>query len=103
MSRWRFIINAFTRMRYLTTDGNLEFSNKSAPSQSQPDFVPWFKTANKKLKPHQKIVFGHWAALMGKTDTKQFIGLDTGYVWGNQLTLLNLAKNKQLNVSNIKK
>ena len=27
---------------------------------------------------------------MGHTESSQFRALDTGYVWGNQLTLLNL-------------
>lgn len=102
MPRWRFIINAFTRMRFLTAQRTLEFSTKTAPDASPENIVPWFELANRKLEKNQRIIFGHWAALMGHTASAQFIGLDTGYVWGNQLTLLNLNKNKTLSISNIK-
>ncbi len=102
MPRWRFIINAFTRMRFLTDQRELEFSTKTAPDASPENIFPWFNLPNSKLKDQHLIIFGHWAALMGHTSSKQFVGLDTGYVWGNQLTMLNLDKNKTLSISNIK-
>lgn len=103
MARSRFIINAFTRMRFLTQNVNLEFSTKTAPHCSPPGIVPWFSIKNKYIDNNQRVMFGHWAALMGKTGTEQFIGLDTGYVWGNQLTLYDLTKNKPLSICHIKK
>lgn len=100
--RLRFVINAFTRMRYLKENLSLEFSTKSAPTYAPQGLQPWFGYKNKKLNKKQIVVFGHWAALMGKTGTSQFIGLDTGYVWGNQMTLLNLDKNKLISVCQVK-
>lgn len=87
----RFIINACTRMRYLTHHGQLNFSCKSNPSAAPVALAPWFNLYNAKLLPHQRVIFGHWAALQGKTDSSQFIGLDTGYVWGGAMTLYNLT------------
>jgi bis(5'-nucleosyl)-tetraphosphatase (symmetrical) len=34
----------------------------------------------------QKVLFGHWASLNGETGVPDCIALDTGCVWGRQLT-----------------
>lgn len=98
--RLRFITNAFTRMRYIKSNHILEFATKSAPNEYNKDIQPWFKINNPKLKPKKRILFGHWATLMGQTQSKQFIGLDTGYVWGNTMTLYCLEMNKRIEVQN---
>lgn len=100
--RSRFIINAFTRMRYLTDSNGLEFQAKMAPSSSNKALKPWFEVQNTKLRASQVVYFGHWAALMGSTGSTHFVGLDHGYVWGNQLTLVDYEKNKQISISNVK-
>ncbi|MCH8533176.1 MAG: symmetrical bis(5'-nucleosyl)-tetraphosphatase [Saccharospirillum sp.] len=87
MDRWRYIINAFTRMRFCGPDGQLEFDNKEDPSTAPPGMKPWFEWPAQR---QHTLVFGHWAALMGKTGNDDFIALDTGYVWQNYLTLMNL-------------
>lgn len=85
----RFVVNAFTRMRYL--DGlELEFKTKCSPELSPPNLQPWFEVNNAKLKPKSVIIFGHWASLMGNTQKKNIIGLDTGYVWGKELSLYQI-------------
>ncbi|WP_421133622.1 symmetrical bis(5'-nucleosyl)-tetraphosphatase [Alteromonas sp. A079] len=88
----RFTVNACTRMRYLHPDNRLEFSNKSHPANAATpsELVPWFNVPNSKLKKKQKVIFGHWAALNGDTEHSQFIGLDTGYVWGQTMSLLHI-------------
>ncbi len=87
-ARLRFIVNVFTRMRYCYADGSLDFQNKQPPqSNTDASLHPWFEIKG----PHigaQPILFGHWAALMGETKRNDVIGLDTGCVWGNQLTML---------------
>ena len=104
-TRLRVITNYFTRMRYCTADGTLDFDNKlstlnkEAASSDQLKFLPWFSF---KQRPHHNdndndndnIIFGHWAALKGKTNTDNIFALDTGCVWGRSLTLMNLETKK---------
>lgn len=84
--RYRFIVNAFTRMRYCSPNGELEFSQKDNPYQgsSQNSDKPWFQFWP---ESDHRILFGHWAALMGETRRKDVIALDTGCVWGQHMTL----------------
>jgi bis(5'-nucleosyl)-tetraphosphatase (symmetrical) len=97
--RLRFIVNAMTRMRFIKNKDELDFNCKTSPDQAPNDLTPWFKVANKKLKANQKIVFGHWASLNGQTALPQFYGLDTGYIWGQNMTLLDLSSDKLYSVT----
>ncbi len=97
--RARFIINACTRMRFLKSDQSLEFDAKGSPMDAPANLIPWYQCPNPNLQKHQKVVFGHWAALNGKTRNEQFIGLDTGYVWGQSLTALHLESGKRISVN----
>lgn len=92
--RLRFIINVFTRMRFITTQGELEFETKSSPCLASKNLLPWFTIENPNITKKQLVLFGHWAMLMGKTNSTQFIGLDTGYVWGNKMTLYCVEQGK---------
>lgn len=86
LPRWRYIINAFTRMRFCLPDGSLDFHSKVSPQQPHPGLIPWFE--QRPSASHEpELVFGHWAALMGHCDRPRILALDTGCVWGNQLTL----------------
>ncbi|WP_462171014.1 symmetrical bis(5'-nucleosyl)-tetraphosphatase [Pseudoalteromonas xiamenensis] len=86
--RFRAIVNIFTRMRFLEPNGELNLSNKEGVD-SDGSLIPWFKHPALKTPPCN-LVFGHWAALEGKTERSNIIALDTGYVWGGAMTLLNL-------------
>lgn len=97
-SRLRFIINACTRMRYLDKAMNLEFETKTHPTQSPATLSPWFNFENPFIHAEETLVFGHWAALSGDTHHAQFVGLDTGYVWGNSLTMLHIETNQLISV-----
>lgn len=91
--RLRFIINVLTRMRYCFIDGSLEFASKLAPHQVDKNKLkPWFEIES--LDQSSAILFGHWAALMGKVSKKDIYALDTGCVWGNSLTMLRWQDKK---------
>jgi len=53
--------------------------------------MPWFKTPERKAAD-TRIIFGHWAALLGETDIDNIHALDTGCVWGQKLTAINIDK-----------
>jgi bis(5'-nucleosyl)-tetraphosphatase (symmetrical) len=99
--RFRFIINAFTRVRYCYNNGALEFRCKCEPTDAPKDIKPWFDIASKQLD-HCQWIFGHWATLKGECNHANAFALDTGCVWGEHLTLLRW-QDKQLFTEKSKK
>jgi bis(5'-nucleosyl)-tetraphosphatase (symmetrical) len=89
IARWRTITNYLTRLRFCTADGELDLQSKEGPGTAPPGFMPWFAVPNRK-SAGATLIIGHWAMLMGNTQRDDVIALDTGCVWGNRLTLLNL-------------
>lgn len=88
IERLRCITNYLTRMRFCRADGTLDMKTKSDPAKGPPGYRPWF--AFPRRDPQTDIIFGHWAALEGKVSVPGIHALDTGCVWGNRLTLMNL-------------
>lgn len=98
LPRWRYIINSFTRMRYCRPDGSLDFKCKASPENKPAELAPWFDVRKAELDdPH--LVFGHWAALLGKCPIPSIKALDTGCVWGNQLTLWRWEDNAMFSLN----
>lgn len=87
--RLRCITNYLTRMRFCYADGRLDLNYKGEIAGKPTDLYPWFELPNR-MFINEKILFGHWAALNGKTGLSDVIALDTGCVWGNKLTALRL-------------
>ncbi|WP_168416532.1 symmetrical bis(5'-nucleosyl)-tetraphosphatase [Acinetobacter indicus] len=88
--RLRCIVNYLTRMRLTDAEGRLEFSFKDSLDDPMPaGFKPWFEYASAAAETH-KIIFGHWAALQGKTISAQIQNVDGGCVWGHQLVAYRL-------------
>ena len=94
MDRLRCITNYFTRMRFCYLDGRLDLSNKQGPETASLGTLPWFELPNRKAE-HNKILFGHWASLEGHCHQANLHALDTGCVWGGQLTMLRLEDEKR--------
>jgi len=99
-ARLRSITNYLTRMRLTDLNGRLEFSFKDALDEPMPEgFQPWFEFDSKVAQTHQ-IVFGHWAALQGKTINPQIQNVDGGAVWGHQLIAYRLEDKEIFKVDN---
>lgn len=83
----RFVINACTRMRFVKKNGSLNFTeNRKRPKIKT--LQPWFSLPEvKNLEKH--IIFGHWSAL-GYYHDEHITCLDSGKVWGGQLTALRI-------------
>lgn len=94
MTRLRVITNYFTRLRYCTADGEMELTHKS--DVAPPGYAPWFSFPR---NDDVTVVFGHWAAIEGKTGVDFAIPLDTGCVWGRHLTAMRLEDRQTFVVS----
>ena len=82
--RWRFIVNAFTRMRFCEDDGALELKTKEGAGAAPPGCRPWFEMPDRQTAG-QPIAFGHWSTL-GAIDRPDLMALDTGCAWGGRLS-----------------
>ncbi|MFW1743992.1 symmetrical bis(5'-nucleosyl)-tetraphosphatase [Acinetobacter johnsonii] len=99
-ARLRCIVNYLTRMRLTDSTGRLEFSFKDSLSDPMPEgFKPWFEFASRAAQTH-KVVFGHWAALQGKTISDSIQNVDGGCVWGHQLMAYRLEDETLFAVDN---
>ena len=97
-----FFINAVTRIRICDKEGKIMFAFKKGLKDLPYNFVPWFKLKISALTRDDRLIFGHWAALNGKTNKQNIIGLDTGCVWGNKLTFVRLEDSKKYFIKKIK-
>lgn len=120
--RLRFITNVLTRLRFCTATGKLDFKHAGKVGSQPPEYLPWFEMIHRTFKSIS-IVFGHWAALSAgqenhssaalsvspynhlvepkreKIHRPQFLGIDTGCVWGRALTALRLEDHQMFSVS----
>ena len=82
----RYIMSAFTRMRYCYGDHRLDFDQKGGPTDAlrAKGLKPWFECDNRK-DIDLKIIFGHWSTL-GFHHDENVLALDTGCLWGGKLT-----------------
>ena len=90
-----FFINALTRIRICDDNGKILFSFKKGLKDLPYNYLPWFKLKINAIQEKDYLIFGHWAALNGKTRKKNIMGLDTGCVWGNKLTFIRLEDKKK--------
>ena len=83
-ARWRFIINALTRLRFCDVLGAMDFEAKEGANLAQPGLIPWFDVPGRR-SVDTPIAFGHWSTL-GLRNEPRLLSLDTGCVWGGALT-----------------
>ena len=87
MSRHRAITNYLTRMRLVDAHGRMDFAHKGDLTDLPAGYLPWFHYPP---RIDTTLYFGHWAALDGQIGHERLVGLDTGCVWGRQLTAVRL-------------
>ena len=86
MDRWRCALNAFTRLRFCSTTGAMEFETKEGTAKAPEGYLPWFEVPGRQTA-NITIAFGHWSTL-GAVARDDVWALDTGCVWGGCLTAL---------------
>jgi len=88
VSRWRCAVNALTRLRFCTADGEMEFATKDGAGDAPAGFLPWFEVPGRATQG-TPVAFGHWSTL-GLIDRPDLLALDTGCVWGGRLTAVRV-------------
>lgn len=86
--RFRFAVNCLTRLRYCDRYGRLNFREKGPPGSQAGDLLPWFEVPGRRSLGSE-IIFGHWSTL-GFRIANGCYALDTGCLWGGELTALRL-------------
>ncbi len=97
MERLRLICNYFTRMRFCDRQGHLELKHKGSVGSTPKHYYPWYAVPHRIIIPSD-IVFGHWAALQGRCPIPNIHAIDTGCLWGGQLTALRLQDKQRFSV-----
>ncbi|MDE2400339.1 MAG: symmetrical bis(5'-nucleosyl)-tetraphosphatase [Burkholderiales bacterium] len=86
--RWRCVINCLTRVRFCTLDGTMDFSAKEGAGAAPEGLLPWFEVPGRRTA-NTPVAFGHWSTL-GLINRSDLLSLDTGCVWGGQLTAVRI-------------
>ena len=94
--RLRIVINALTRMRFVDASGRMEFATKEGVDATPAGYMPWFDAPDR-ITANTPIVFGHWSAL-GLINRPDLVAIDTGCVWGRQLSAMRLSDRQVIQV-----
>ena len=92
--RLRVITNAFTRLRLCDAHGAMEMKFKGELKDAPANLTPWF-AAPRRQTMDTPIFFGHWSAL-GFNQSHNTTCLDTGCVWGRELTAYHYPSGRLL-------
>lgn len=97
LERLGMIVKALTRLRVCTVHGVMDLSYKGPLASIPNGLIPWFRVPNRK-SAGLTIMCGHWAA-MGFSIEDNIVALDSGCVWGNQLTAIRLEDRRVFQVA----
>ena len=97
--RRRCIINALTRLRFCDRAGRMEFETKEGAGGAPEGYMPWFDVPGR-LTQGTPIAFGHWSTL-GLIQRDDLLALDTGCVWGGQLSAACIDASGQVSVAQV--
>ena len=86
--RLRLIVNAFTRLRICTAEGQLEYSHKGEIADIPAGYLPWSDVPGRR-SAGETIICGHWSA-QGLRLESNLLALDTGCLWGQCLSAVRL-------------
>jgi bis(5'-nucleosyl)-tetraphosphatase (symmetrical) len=86
--RLRVAVNAFTRLRFCTGDGTMEFREKRGSAHAPDGYAPWFAHSCRRTA-HMNVICGHWSTL-NLMLAPNVLMLDAGCLWGGTLTGIRL-------------
>lgn len=96
LERLAAISAVLQRIRTLGPDGQTA-SYSGPPDEAPAGCRPWFDIEHRR-RSATRILFGHWSAL-GLLIRPDAVGLDTGCVWGRELTALVLETGEVVSVA----
>lgn len=85
--RWHCVLHALTRLRFVASDGTMDLKLKGSVDSAPAGWMPWFAHPQR-ASAASPVIFGHWSTL-GLMLRDNAICIDTGCVWGRQLTALD--------------
>ena len=88
IARLRLIVNALTRLRFCTAQGEMEFDTTNAADAAPTGYMPWYDVPGRRTSD-VTVAFGHWSTL-GWLNRSDVLAMDSGCVWGGCLTALRL-------------
>ena len=77
-------LNILTRIRFCDCHAEMDTAYTGPPGSQPSHLKPWFDWPHQR-QPNYTLVFGHWASL-GFMKRPGLLALDTGCVWGRELT-----------------
>ncbi|MCC7549754.1 MAG: symmetrical bis(5'-nucleosyl)-tetraphosphatase [Burkholderiales bacterium] len=95
--RLRVVVNAMTRLRACTAEGEMEFTHKSHPRDLPAPWLPWYAVPGR-CSAVEPVLFGHWSSLGVLHDAHNVWCLDGGCLWGRCLTALRLDDRRLFHV-----
>ena len=96
LTRLATIIKVLTRLRACSPDGRMESSFNGPPGRIPAGYFPWFQIPGRRHHD-ATIICGHWAAL-GLHCEDRLLAIDSGCVWGRQLTAVRLEDRRVFQV-----
>ena len=94
--RLRLITRILTQLRFCSAADRVDFNTSGPPSSGKKSYKPWFQHKHRATRD-VRVAFGHWAAL-GLRIRKRYLALDSGCVWGGQLTAYRLEDGEVIQV-----
>jgi len=90
-SRYRYITNTLTRLRYCDAQGKATLSKKGAPESKRGELYPWYEVPDR-VSQNDSIIFGHWSTLphAGIKCINNTYAIDSGCLWGGFLTAMRI-------------
>jgi bis(5'-nucleosyl)-tetraphosphatase (symmetrical) len=81
------IVNAMTRMRFITRDGEIDLAYKGERDGAPANLIPWFeaKGGAAAIPHHLRSLVG-----AGPAPDRGHPAIDSGCLWGGSLTALRL-------------
>jgi bis(5'-nucleosyl)-tetraphosphatase (symmetrical) len=100
VDRLRVIVNALTRLRFCTSEGQMNLKASGAMDGAPPGHMAWFEVPGRKTAG-VPIAFGHWSTL-GYLHRPDLLSLDTGCVWGGCLSAVRLGAGDAVELIQVK-